>query len=79
MVLILDLVLNLYAVCIFKLCSDNCVVAYWEIAVHSAYDLFLYYKYLIVNSAPPWFFELEFLSDCGISLPLSTFSYFPHN
>ena len=29
--------------------SGNGVAAYWEIASHSAYDMFSKYKYLIVN------------------------------
>ena len=33
------------------LCSGNGVAAYWEIAAHSAYDMFSEYKYmyLLVN------------------------------
>ena len=30
------------------LSSGNCVAAYWEIAAHSAYNIFSKYKYLIV-------------------------------
>ena len=29
--------------------SGNSVVAFWEIAAHSAYDMFSKYKYLIVH------------------------------
>ena len=32
-----------------KISSVNCVAAYWEIAAHSAYDMFSMYSYLIVN------------------------------
>ena len=35
--------LNLMYVLIFKLSSGNCVAAYWEIAAHSAYDMFSKY------------------------------------
>ena len=34
---------------IFYLSSGNWVTAYWEIAAHSAYDMFSKYKCLIVN------------------------------
>ena len=37
----------------FYLSSGNCVAAYWEIAAHSAYDMFSMYKYLIVNFVFP--------------------------
>ena len=33
----------------FSYCSGNCVAAYWEMAAHSAYDMFSKYKYLVVN------------------------------
>ena len=40
----------------------------WEIAAHSAYDMFSNYKYLIVNLVfPTSVFGLEFLSDCAFS------------
>ena len=32
-----------------KLSSGKCVAAYWEIAAHSAYDMFSLQNYLIVN------------------------------
>ena len=35
------------------LSSGNWVAAYWEIAAHSAYDMFSKYKYLIVNLVFP--------------------------
>ena len=42
------------------------MAAYWEIAAHSAYDMFSKYKYLIVNLFfPPLFLEWEYLSDCA--------------
>ena len=34
----------------FHLSSGNRVAAYWEIAAHTAYDLFSKYKYLFVNN-----------------------------
>ena len=44
------------------------MAAYWEIAAHSAYDMFSKYKYLIANLVfPPRFLEREFLSDCAFS------------
>ena len=36
-------------VLIFYLSSGNWMTAYWEIAAHSAYDMFSKYKYLIAN------------------------------
>ena len=33
----------------FQLSLGNLVATYWEIAAHSAYDMFSWYKYLIVN------------------------------
>ena len=41
----------------------------WGIAAHSAYDMFSWYKYLIVNSFffPPRVLEWDFLSDSAIS------------
>ena len=48
-------------------------VAEWppvgKIAAHSAYDMFSWYKYLIVNLVffPPGFLEWESLSDCFFS------------
>ena len=37
------------------------MVAYWEIAAHSAYDMFSKYKYLIVNLVfPTWVFGVGF-------------------
>ena len=40
------------------------MAAYWEIAAHSAFDMFYKYKYLIVNLFffPPRFLEGEFHS-----------------
>ena len=38
---------------IFYLSSDNRVAAYWEIAAHSAYNMFSMHKYLIVNLVFP--------------------------
>ena len=38
---------------IFYLSSGNSVAAYWEIAAHSAYEMFSKYKYLIVNLVFP--------------------------
>ena len=53
---------------IFYLSSGKSVAAYWEIAAHSAYDMFYKYKYLIVNLFFPLrFFEGEFHSDCAFS------------
>ena len=46
---------------ILYLSSGNKVVAYWEIAAHSAYDMFSKYKYLIVNLAFP-------TSDFGVGI-----------
>ena len=46
------------------------MVAYWEIAAHSAYDMFSKYRYLIVNLVfffQSRFLEWEFLSDCAFS------------
>ena len=44
------------------------MVAYWEIAAHSAFSVFSKYKFLIVNLFfPPRFLELGFLSDCAIA------------
>ena len=44
------------------------MAAYWEIAAHSAYDMFFKHKYLIVNLVfPPRILEWEFLSDCDFS------------
>ena len=37
----------------FCLRSGKWVAAYWEIAAHSAYDMFSKYKYLIVNLVFP--------------------------
>ena len=46
----------------FYLSSGNRVVAYWERAAHSAYDMFFKYKYLIVNlNFPPRLLKWEFL------------------
>ena len=52
------------------------MAAYWEIAAHSAYDMFS--KYLIVNLFffPPRFLECEFLSDCAFSRSLPTCTSF---
>ena len=39
----------------------------WEIAAHLAYDMFSWYKYLIVKFFPSRILEWDFLSDCAIS------------
>ena len=37
------------------------MATYWDIAAHSAYDMFSLYKYLIVNLFfLPWFLEWDF-------------------
>ena len=61
--------LNRMYVIYFYLCPGNREAAYWEIAAHSAYDMFCKYKYLIVNLvfSPPRFLEWDFLSDCAFS------------
>ena len=38
-----------------------------KIAAHSAYDMFSWYKYLIVSFFPPRFLEWESFSDCAFS------------
>ena len=40
-----------------------------KIAAHSAYEMFSWYKYLIVSLLffPPWFLEWESFSDCAFS------------
>ena len=40
-----------------------------EIAANSAYEMFSWYKYLIVSLVffPPWFLEWESFSDCAFS------------
>ena len=45
------------------------MAAYWEIATHSANDMFSKYKYQIVNLVffPHRFLEWELLSDCAFS------------
>ena len=51
-----------------------------KIAAHSAYEMFSWYKYLIVSLFfPPRFLEWESFSDCAFSrsLPTCTFSYTP--
>ena len=49
----------------------------WEIAAHSAYNMFSSYKYLIVNLVyfPLRFLEWEFLSDCAFSCPLPSCTF----
>ena len=59
-----------FSILVWFLVLNFCAVraAYWEIAAHSAYDMFPYYKCLIVNLFfPPRFLEWEFPSDCAIS------------
>ena len=52
------------------------MAAYWEIAAHSANNMFSVYKYLIVNLVfPPRFLKWEFLSDCFFSSSLPTSSF----
>ena len=53
------------------------MVAYWEIAAHSAYDMFSQYKYRSVNLVliPPRFFKWGFLSDCAIFLIIAYFYF----
>ena len=48
------------------------MAAFWEIAAHSAYNMFSYYKYLIVNLVffPLRLLEWEFLSDCTVNTVL---------
>ena len=41
------------------------MAAYWDIAAHSAYDMFFKYKYLIFNLVFPTSVMCEFLSDCA--------------
>ena len=41
--------LHLLYVFIFLVKIGYCVVTYWVIAAHSAYDMFFQYKYLSVN------------------------------
>ena len=45
------------------------MAAYWEIAAHSAIDMFSKYKYVIVNLVffPPRFLECEVLTDYAFS------------
>ena len=40
-----------------------------KITAHSAYEMFSWYKYLIVSLFffPPWFLEWESFSDCAFS------------
>ena len=45
------------------------MATYWEIAAHSAYDMFSKYKYLIVNLVD----HLTAMSGVGSSLALATF------
>ena len=53
----------------------NSVAAYWEIAAHSAYDLFSFYKYQNVNLVyPKSFLECDVLSNCAIYWTLLTMS-----
>ena len=42
--------------------SGKMLTAYWEIAAHSAYDMFSLYKYLIVSPFPT--------SGFGVGIPL---------
>ena len=44
-------------------------MAIGKIAAHSAYNMFSWYKYLIVNLffSPPRFLEWESFSDCAFS------------
>ena len=53
------------------------MAAYWGIAAHSAYDIFSWYKYIIVNLVfpIPRFVEWEFLSDCASSWSLPTCTF----
>ena len=46
------------------------MATYWKVAAHSAYEVFSWYKYLIVNIvfSPPRFLECESLSDCAFFL-----------
>ena len=53
-----------------------------EIVAHSAYDMFSWYKYLIVNLvfSPPRFLEWESFSDCAffnlcLLIPFSVYAY----
>ena len=54
-----DLVLNFMccmhfmSVSVFKLGLGNGVAAYWEKAAHSAFNMFSWYKYLIVKLVFP--------------------------
>ena len=43
------------------------MATYWKVAAHLAYEVFSWYKYLIVNIvfSPPRFLECESLSDCA--------------
>ena len=53
----------------FKLRLGNGVATYWEIAAHSAYDMFSWYKYLIVNLvfSHLGFWSGNLFSDCAFS------------
>ena len=53
------------------------MVAYLEIAAHSAYDMFSKYKYLIVSLVffPRQFLEWEILSGCAFSRSLPTYTF----
>ena len=48
-----------------------------KIAAHSAYEMFSWYKYLIVSLVffPPRFLEWESFSDCAFSWPLPTCTF----
>ena len=61
--------LNLIYVFVY-LSSGNLLAAYWEIAAHSAYDMFFKYKYIVLNClvfSPPRFFGV------GVSFRLRLF------
>ena len=46
---------------------------YWEIAIHSAYNMFSMFYCLVVNLVfPPRILEWEYLSDCAASWPQVT-------
>ena len=48
-----------------------------KIAAHSAYDMFSWYKYLIVSLvfSPPRFLEWESFSDCALNFLIFAFLY----
>ena len=62
---------------IFLVHLGDWMATYWKVAAHSAYYMFSWYKYLIVDLVFPTarFLEWEFLSDCACSWPLPTCTF----